>query len=159
MVRMYARAKKGQRARAAVPTKRGKNVSIIGAISIKEIVTSVNLLGGIDNLTFTAFIHQKLLPNLWKGACVIMDNYSIHKGEDIEQLIESAGGKLVYLPPYSPDFSPIENMWSKVKRILRTIGARTYRDLETAIATAFDAVTTDDLISWFTHCCHYTSST
>lgn len=159
MVRMFARAKRGQRARAAKPSKRGKNVSIIGAISVKEVVTSINLLGGIDNLTFTAFIHQKLLPLLWKGACVLMDNYSIHKGEDIEKLIESVGGKVIYLPPYSPDFSPIENMWSKIKRILRTIGARTYHDLEIAITTAFESVTKDDLVNWFTHCCHYTSST
>lgn len=159
MVRVYARAKKGQRARSAKPTKRGKNVSIIGAISVKEIVTDINLLGGIDNLTFTAFIHQKLLSKLWKGACVLMDNYSIHKGEDIEQLVASVGARVIYLPPYSPDFSPIENLWSKVKIILRTLGARTYQALELAIFTAFESVTQQDLINWFTHCCHYTSST
>ncbi len=147
MVRLFARAKRGQRARAAKPSKRGKNVSIIGAISVKEIVTSINLLGGIDNLTFTAFVHQKLWPKIWKGACVLMDNYRIHKGEDIDRLIESVGGKVIYLPAYSPDFSPIENMWSKVKQILRTIGARTYHDLESAIANAFDSVTKDDLIN------------
>lgn len=72
-------------------------------------MTSVNLLGGIDRITFEAFICQKLVPKLWKGACVLMDNYSIHKGEEIEKAVEAAGARVIYLPPYSPDFSPIEN--------------------------------------------------
>lgn len=68
-------------------------------------ITQVSLLGATDGLTFEAFISQKLVPKLWKGACVVMDNCSIHKGQEIEALIEAAGAKLIYLPPYSPDFS------------------------------------------------------
>ena len=121
-------------------------------------LTSVNLLGGIDAITFEAFIIRKLLPKLWKGACVLMDNYSIHKGKEIERVIKKAGAKLIYLPPYSPDFSPIENFWSKVKDILRSMGARTYQALESAITLAFEQVDEQDLWSWFTHCCYCTSS-
>jgi transposase len=159
MVRLYARSLRGQRARGARPHKRGKNVSIIGAISVKEIVTSINLLGGIDGITFEAFISQKLVPKLWKGAWVLMDNYSIHKGEEVEKAIEAVGARVIYLPPYSPDFSPSENCWSKVKEILRSLGARTYQALEQAIAEAFSQVSEQDIRNWFTHCCYCTSST
>ena len=92
-----------------------------------------------------------------RGACVIMDNCSIHKGEEIEQWITQAGAKLIYLPPYSPDFSPIENCWSKIKSLLRSIGARTYPDLAKAIEEAFAQVSLDDIQGWFTHCCYCTS--
>lgn len=157
MVRLYARSLRGQRARGVRPHKRGRNVSMIGAISVKQVVASVNLLGGTDGITYDAFISQKLVPKLWKGACVLMDNYSIHKGEEVKKAIEAVGAKVLYLPPYSPDFSPIENFWSKVKGILRSLGARTYQALEQAIAEAFSQVSEPDIRNWFTHCCYCTS--
>ena len=86
-----------------------------------------------------------------------MDNCSIHKGEAIEELINQAGATLIYLPPYSPDFSPIENCWSKIKTILRTIGARNYANLGKAIQDAFAQVSLMDILGWFTHCCYRTS--
>ncbi len=104
MVRLYARSLKGERAKGPKPTKRGKNVSIIGAMSVKEILTSVNLIGGTDAITFEAFIIRKLVPKLWKGACVVMDNCPIHLGEEVKKAIEKKGAKLIYLSPYSPDF-------------------------------------------------------
>lgn len=159
LVRLYARALRGHRARGSQPNKRGKNVSIIGAISLKKVVTSVNLIGGIDGITFEAFVVRKLVPQLWEGACVLLDNYSIHKGKEIEKAIEKAGAKVIYLSPYSPDFSPIENFWSKVKGILRSLGARTYQALEKAITEAFSQVNEQDIRNWFTHCCYCTSST
>jgi transposase len=94
----------------------------------------------IDALTFDAFIAQKLVPQLWPGAVVIMDNCSIHKSDELEALIIAAGASLIYLPPYSPDFSPIENCWSKIKNILRRIGARTYPDLLSCLDAAFAEV-------------------
>ena len=124
MVRLYARSLKGSRARGEKPNKRGQNVSVIGALSFNEILTSVNLIGGTDALTFEAFIIQKLVPKLWKGACVVMDNCSIHLGKEVEKAIEAKGAKLIYLSPYSPDFSPIENLWSKLKIILRSIKSK-----------------------------------
>lgn len=159
MVRLYARSIRGQRARGVRPHHRGKNVSMIGAISIQEVVASVNLLGGTDGITFEAFIIQRLVPKLWKGACVLMDNYSIHKGEEVEKAIQEAGARLIYLPPYSPDFSPIENFWSKVKEILRSLGARTYQSLAQAISTAFEQIDELDMYNWFTHCCYCSSPT
>jgi len=151
MIRLYARSLIGTRARGSKPHQRGKNVSIIGAISMKEIITSVNILGSANKIIFEAFIANKLVPKLWDGAYVIMDNCTIHKNKEIEELIEEAGAKVMYLPPYSPDFSPIENCWSKVKTILRTIGARTYQELAKAIEQAFNQVTKKDLRNWFAH--------
>jgi transposase len=108
MVRLYARALKGKRARGSRPQKRGKNVSMISAITIKEVLTFFNILGATDRITFVAFIIRKLVPQLWKGACVVLDNCNIHKGKEIEKAIEKAGGQLLYLSPYSPDFPPLK---------------------------------------------------
>ena len=157
LVRLYARALRGHRARGSRPQKRGKNVSMLGAIALKGVVASVNLLGAADGISFEAFVYQKLVPNLWKGACVVLDNSSIHKGKEIEQAIESAGARLLYLPPYSPDFNPIETFWSKVKSILRSLAARTYQALDAAILQAFNQVSQKDFFNWFTHCCYCTS--
>ncbi len=155
--RSSARSPKGERARGSRPYQRGKNVSLIAAIGLNGLIAQVSLLGATDALTFEAFISQKLVPNLWQGACVIMDNCSIHKGAEIEALITKAGAKLIYLSPYSPDFSPLENCWSKIKSVLRSIGARNYPDLVNAIEEAFNQVSLDNIKGWFTHCCHYTS--
>ena len=148
-----ARSAKGARAYGAKP-KRGKNVSVISAISIEKVLVQWSALGSVDGLTFEAFIATKLVPTLWVGAIVIMDNCSIHKGEEVERLIKEAGAILIYLPPYSPDFSPIENAWSKIKSILRKLGARTYPDLMESLEEAFTQITKSDLIGWFTHCCY-----
>jgi transposase len=157
LIRHSARSQKGKRAHGTRPQKRSKNVSIIGAIGLQGVISQYSILGATDGLTFQAYISQKLIPKLKKGNYVIMDNCSIHKGGDIEQLIEAAGAKLIYLPPYSPDFSPIENCWSKVKNILRSLGARSYPDLAEAIETAFNQVSLNDIHNWYTHCCYCTS--
>ncbi len=157
LIRRLARAPKGKRAYSSRPQKRSKNVSIIGAIGLKGVISKYSLLGATDGLTFEAFISQSLVPKLWHGACVVMDNCSIHLGKEIEHLIEAAGAKLIYLPPYSPDFSPIENCWSKIKSILRSIGARNYPSLAQAIEAAFEKVSLNDIRNWFTHCCYCTS--
>lgn len=87
MVRLYGRSLKGSRAKGPKPNKRGRNVSIIGAISVNEVLTSVNLIGTTDPITFEAFIIRKLVPKFWKGACVVMDNFTIHTGEEVEKAI------------------------------------------------------------------------
>lgn len=155
--RLFARSPQGQRAYGERPMNRGKNVSIIGAISWNKILATSSILGGVDALTFEAFVSQKLVPQLWEGAWVIMDNCSIHKGEKIRTLIENAGANLLYLPTYSPDFNPIENCWSKFKNILRQISARNYPDLAKAIELAFNQIAVEDIRNWFTHCCYCTS--
>lgn len=157
LVRLYARAVKGKRARGVRPQKRGKNVSMIGAIALKGVIASANIYGSNDRVTFEAFVFNKLVPQLWKGACVVLDNSTIHQGDEIQAAIEAVGAKLVFLSPYSPEFNPIENLWSKLKSILRRIGARTYRDLDEAIALAYTQISLDNIRNWFSHCCYCTS--
>ncbi|MEL6441425.1 MAG: transposase [Cyanobacteria bacterium J06621_8] len=112
MTRSGARSAKDKRAYSPKPSKRGQNVSLIGALGFQGIIADYSLKGATDGVTFEAFISQKLVPKLWKGAYVVMDNCSVHLGDMVGELIENAGAKLIYLPPYSPDFSPIENCWS-----------------------------------------------
>jgi transposase len=102
-------ALKGKRARGKKPQKRGKNISIISALSLEKVLADRIIYGSIDGATFEAFIVKKLVPQLWENACVVMDNARIHLGEMVKEAIEQAGAKLIYLSPYSPEFSPIEN--------------------------------------------------
>jgi transposase len=153
MIRLYARAYKGERAHGSKPQK-GRNVSIIGAISLKGMIASYNVLGGVNAITFEAFICQKLVPLLWPGAYVIMDNASVHKRAEIEEPIKAAGAHLVFLPPYSPDLSPIENYRSKLKTILRSIRARTYKELDEAIKEAYSQISIKNIRNWFAHDCY-----
>ena len=157
MLRLYARSLRGTRARGEKPQKRGKNISIIGALSLEKVLAKANIYGAVDGVTFEAFIVKELVPKLWVGACVVMDNAKIHLGEMVREVIEQAGASLIYLPPYSPEFSPIENFWSKVKAILRKIKARNYKDLIDGITSAMLQVTQQDIRNWFTHCCYCTS--
>lgn len=157
MVRLYARALKGKRARGSKPQKRGRNISLIAALSRREVVASVNIYGAVDGVTFEAFLVQQLIPKLWKNACVVMDNAKIHQGGMVKEFIEQAGAKLIYLSPYSPEFSPIENFWSSVKSILRKTAARTYKDLVDGIANAMLRITQENIRNWFAHCCYCAS--
>jgi transposase len=154
MIRAYARAPGRERARSARPQRKGKNVSIIGAVALKGLIASFNVLGGFNTVTFEAFICQKLVPNLWPGACVIVDNCNIHKSPEAEAALKKAKARLVFLPPYSPDFNPIENYWSKLKTILRSIGARTYQELDKAIKEAYEQIFIQDIRNWFAHGCY-----
>ncbi len=105
LLRLYARALKGKRARGKKPQKRGKNISIISALSLQKVLASSNIYGSVDGVTFEAFIVKQLVPQLGKNACVVMDNARIHLGEMVKEAIEQTGAKLIYLPPYSPEFS------------------------------------------------------
>lgn len=155
MSRRYARSLKGTRAYGDRPDGRGKNVTMIGGVSLQGFIACLTFQGGTDSLAFQTYVTDVLVPNLWEGACVVMDNFSSHKVAGIREAIEAVGARLVYLPPYSPDFNPIENCWSKVKEYLRSLAARTYEALDQAITEAFNAVTIKDMIGWFTHCCYY----
>ncbi len=108
--------------------------------------------GPVDTEVFRAYVRHVLLPTLCPGDIVVMDNLSSHKASDIREHIEGAGAYLWYLPPYSPDFNPIEQMWSKVKNALRTAGARTEDALYTAIAQALKSVTSTNATGWFQAC-------
>lgn len=110
--------------------------------------------GGTDTLAVQTYIKEVLVPNLWPGACVVMDNFSSHKVAGIKEAIESVGSHLIYLSPYSPEFSPIENCWSKIKEFLRSLAPRTYEDLDKAITEAFETVNLSDILGWFRHCAY-----
>ena len=157
MTRTHARSLKGTRARGSRPSKKGMNVSTITAVTKKSILVTTNILGAVNGIIFEAFMIRRLVPKLWEGAVVILDNCKIHFSQEIERAIEEKGAKLVYLPPYSPDFAPIENFWSKVKSVLRKLRPRTYQELDAALEEAFNQVSTKDLHNWFTHCCYCTS--
>ncbi|WP_234017383.1 IS630 family transposase [Nostoc sp. 'Lobaria pulmonaria (5183) cyanobiont'] len=154
MTRLFGRALSGQRAYGTRPQQRGKNVSLIGAMALRGVVASTAIVGATDGLTFEAFICQRLIPNLCPGACVVMDNASIHQEAFLRPMLEQAQASLHFLSPYSPDFSPIENCWSKVKEFIRSAAPRTYHDLAQAIDTAFQKVSLQDIHNWFTHCCY-----
>ncbi|CAA9558710.1 Transposase [uncultured Synechococcales cyanobacterium] len=158
MTRRYARSPKGTRAYGHCPQQRGSNVTLIGAIALQGMVGAMNFPGGTDALAFETYLTQVLLPNLWPGACVVMDNLPAHKVARVREIIEDVGARLVYLSPYSPDFNPIENCWSKVKQFLRSRAARTYAELDQAITDALAALTNRDIIGWFTHCCYCSAS-
>ncbi len=108
--------------------------------------------GAANTEIFEIYVEQILVPSLKKGQIVLMDNLRIHKGQKVRELIEARGCQLVFLPAYSPDFSPIEEAFSKIKAVLRKIGARTHEALQEAIAEALLTVTTTDALGWFRHC-------
>ena len=157
MVNLYAHALKGQRAYSKCPLKRGKNISVIGAMTIFDgFLTGLSFEGGTNGDTFLWFIETILVPKLWSGAVVVMDNLPAHKVQGVREAIAEAGATVVYLSPYSPDFNPIENLWSKLKSFLRSVEARTRETLHEAIRDGLQLITLKDIRSWFAHCCYCT---
>jgi transposase len=154
MRRQYARSQKGTRAYSQVSAQRGKNVTLIGGLTYQGFIAPMTWQGGTNGTTFQTYIDKILVPQLWEGACVVMDNFSSHLISGVRESIEAVGAKLVYLSPYSPDFSPIENCWSKLKTSIRAQAVKTYEELNQAVAIALDQITQKDLIGWFTHCCY-----
>lgn len=148
----YARAKGGERAKAPKPHHPGERYSIIGAISIFTIVSMFYINTPIDGDIFFTFLDKLLLPKLKAGQYVVMDNIKFHKEERIRELIESVGAKVVFLPPYSPDLSPIEKMWSKIKNILKRKKPRTKSDFHNDLFYALSEITQDDLEAWYEDC-------
>ena len=154
MTRGYARAKKGKRAYSKCPYNRGKNITLIGALAISGLLASLTFEGWTNKEAFLTYVKEVLVPQLWSGACVVMDNLPAHKATEVQKAIESVGARVVFLSPYSPDFNPIENCWSKLKEFLRTRESLTYQELDRAITEAINSVTEKDIIGWFTHCCY-----
>jgi len=155
MTRHYARAKKGKRAYSKSPYNRGKNVTLIGTVATTGILAPFTCEGWTNQEAFLTYITRVLVPELWTGACVVMDNLPAHKAIKVREAIESVGAKVKFLSPYSPDFNPIENCWSKLKEFLRSREARTYKELDSSITEALNSVTQKDIVGWFTHCCYY----
>lgn len=152
MTRHFGRAQPGARVQDAVPKNHGKNITILGALSAEGIDAVMTIEGATDAAVFRAYVAQVLVPTLSPGEVVVMDNLGAHKVEGIREMIEAAGAKLLYLPPYSPDLSPIEPCWSKLKTALRAAKARTRDALDDALARALRTVTASDARGWFQHC-------
>lgn len=152
LTRLYARAPKGKRARGSIPRNRRKNVTVLASLSLSGIGETMIIEGAANAHIFEIYIEQILAPSLQKGQIVVMDNLSIHKGQKVRQLIEACECRLLFLPAYSPDFSPIEEAFSKIKAALRRAGARTHEALQQAIAQALLTVTASDALGWFRHC-------
>ena len=151
MTRLYGWAPHDQRATGSVPRNHGKNVTLVAALAPEGLHTPWLIEGAMDTETFEWYIKEQLAPTLRPGQVVVLDNLSAHKAASIRDALEARGCALLFLPPYSPDFTPIEQAFSKLKAILRGLGARTREALEAAVRLAIDAITAADATAWFAH--------
>ncbi len=152
MARPYARSPQGKRVHTAKPINTGKNITVLGALSLDGITASMTVEGSTDAQVFLTYVQTILAPTLHAGQVVFMDNLSSHQVDGVKEAIESVGARLEYLPPYSPDLSPIEKCWSKFKAILCAKAARTRDVLDQAITEALAMITPQDAKGWFAHC-------
>ena len=149
---LYARAPKGAGAYGSVPRNRGKNTTLIAALGWAGMGEAMIIEGSTNAAAFELYIEEILAPSLTEGQIVILDNLAAHQGKKVEYLIEARGCQLLFLPSYSPDFSPMEDTFSKVKAYLRRAGARTREALQESICQALLTVTPQDAQGWFRHC-------
>jgi transposase len=154
MTRTHGRAPRGQRVKAAAPGA-WQNVTLIAALRTSEVVAPRAVPGAVDQTVFQAYVDQALVPELHEGDVVVMDNLQAHKQRAVIEAIEAAGARVEALPAYSPDLTPIEEMFSKVKNYLRTAAARTTEAVITAMGRALDRVTQSDILGWFHDRCAY----
>lgn len=152
MTRRYGRAPRGERVGEGVPVGHWHTLTVLGALTSEGLLAAMTVESPTDGEVFLAYLEQVLCPRLQPGQIVVMDNLAAHKVEGVRQRIESVGAQLLYLPPYSPDFNPIEPAWSKVKQLLRGAKARTLEVLETTLAQALSAITSQNASAWFVHC-------
>ena len=150
--RLRARAPKGQRAYGKVPRNRGKNTTLLASMTSGGMGPCMAVVGSTTKAVFEAYVERALAQSLRPGQVVVMDNLGAHRGERVRALVEARGCSLVYLPPYSPDFSPIEEAFSKLKTLLRKAKARTRVALLEAIGRALSAITPQDAVGYFGHC-------
>ena len=148
----HAWAPIGERAVAAVPRNTPINTSTIAAMSHQGVGPSMLVAGGVDQATFVAYLEHQLAPTLQPGQLVLVDNLSAHKSVRAQEIVAACGCRLVYLPPYSPDYSPIELAFAQVKADLRRAAARTHAALEAAIARALAQITPAHARAFFQHC-------
>lgn len=151
MTRWRGRAPEGRRLVATVPQGHYQTSTLIAALGLAGVRAPWLFEGPMDGEMFLAWVRQGLVPVLHRGDWVILDNLAIHKVAGVREAIEQAGACLLYLPPYSPDFNPIENMWSKIKQRLRGAEARTSEQLLAAAKTAFESISPADCRGFFLH--------
>lgn len=149
---LYAYSPRGERAHCSVARNRGKNTTLLSSMSLSGMGPSMVVEGGVNGAVFEGYLREVLLPSLRKGDVVVMDNLSVHKSERVSEMIARAGAEVLYLPPYSPDFNPIEEAFSKIKNLVRKAGARVREALVDAIGAALSRVTEEDARAFFEHC-------
>ena len=149
MARRYGRALRGWRLRLGVPHGRWKTTTFVAGLRTSGVVAPFVLDGPINRSAFETYVKQVLVPELRSGDVVILDNRSSHKGARVRALIEAVGASLLYLPPYSPDFNPIENAFAKLKALLRKAAERTVEGLWTAIGCLIETFTPAECANYF----------
>ena len=149
MARRYGRAPKGERLRAGVPHGHWKTTTFVAGLRLTGMIAPMVLDGPINGRAFQAYVDQVLVPELEPGDIVVMDNLGSHKGADVRAAIEAAGARLLYLPPYSPDFNPIENAFSKLKAMLRKAAERTVDGLWNRIGALLPSFTPQECANYF----------
>lgn len=152
LTRRRARAPRGERAVGRAPRNHGPNVTLLAALTPAGIGPSVVFEGATDRRTFAAFVEGLLVPSLRPGQVVLWDNLGAHRGDRARALVEAAGCDLLFLPPYSPDYNPIEPAFAKLKEHLRRVEARTAEALVPAIGAGLAAITPADARGFFAHC-------
>ena len=152
MTPRYARAPRGERALASLPRNTPPNTTTISSLTTKGMGPSLMTDGGVSSAMFEAYVEHILGPTLRPGQVILLDNLSAHKSVRLRELLAARGCRLWYLPSYSPDFSPIELAFAKIKDELRRIGARTREVLEAAVAQVLTHITPEDACAFFTHC-------
>lgn len=150
MARTHGRAPRGERLRAGVPHGHWKTTTFVGALTLRGMVAPFVLDGPINRVAFETYVEKVLVPDLRPGDIVVMDNLSSHKGPTVREMIRAAGAELLFLPPYSPDFNPIENAFAKLKALLRKAAERTVEGLWNAIGRIVDTFTPAECANYFT---------
>lgn len=148
----YGRSPEGERVIGTRPVSQGQRISTIGALSTEETAACMTSEGTLNGEVFLSYLSNFLCPVLKEGQVVITDNAGAHKVKGVKELIESKGAKSVYLPPYSPELSPIEMCRSEVKQFLKKAGAGTEEALNEAVSEALNMITENDCKGWFGHC-------
>jgi transposase len=149
---MYGRAAPGERVVDHVPRNRGRHLSLLAVMGPRGLSAPMTITGAVDAAVFRIYLKQVLGPTLTPGDIVVMDNLAVHKAAGIAEVITARGARVEYLPPYSPDFNPIEQCWSKLKTALRQRKARTQRRLERTLLELFPTISGADARAWFRHC-------
>lgn len=158
LTRRYGRAPAGERVTESVPRNYGQQTSIISIIGLTGASATMTVEGAVDTAVFNIYVEQVLRPTIEAGDILILDNLSAQRASCIEVVAIERGATVIWLPPYSPDFSPIELMWSKTKTYLRAAKARTREELEQALVAALKLVTPEDCEGWFRHCGYQVTS-
>lgn len=152
MTRLRGRSRRGLRLHACAPCGRWTTTTVISSVRLDGTTACMTVDGATNAEVFRAYVEKVLLPTLRPGDIVVMDNLGAHKNKQTLALIEAAGAEVLFLPPYSPDFNPIEMMWSKLKAILRKIEPRDPDEIVEAVAHALSRITPQNVLGWFSHC-------